>query len=59
MTFAVAVGACNVEQADATSGIPSWSIVEERLARGWKRAAVTLDLAAWSWDEDSGVWRGE
>jgi sugar/nucleoside kinase (ribokinase family) len=56
---AVAVGAFNVEQADATSGIPPWPAVEEKIGRGWKRAKVTLNLDAWSWDEDSGVWRGE
>jgi sugar/nucleoside kinase (ribokinase family) len=59
LTFAVAVGACNVEQADATSGIPLWSTVVERIRRGWKRVEVVLDLEGWSWDADSGVWRGE
>lgn len=59
LTAAVAVGASNVEQADATSGIPPWSRVQERIARGWKRADMTLDLRTWSWDEEGGVWRGE
>jgi sugar/nucleoside kinase (ribokinase family) len=59
MTFAVAVGACNVERTDATSGIPLWSTVVERIRRGWKRVEVVLDLEGWSWDADSGVWRGE
>jgi len=53
----VAVGACNVEQADATSGIPPWSAVQERIARRWQRASTAVNLDTWSWDEDSGVWR--
>ncbi|MGO4542448.1 carbohydrate kinase family protein [Paenibacillus sp. 2TAB19] len=32
---AVATGAHNVEQPDATSGIPSWKKVMERIAAGW------------------------
>jgi sugar/nucleoside kinase (ribokinase family) len=30
-----AVGACSVEQADATSGIPSWGEIEARMSMGW------------------------
>jgi sugar/nucleoside kinase (ribokinase family) len=37
MTSAVAVGACSVERADATSGVPSWSAVQERIRSGWER----------------------
>lgn len=33
--LASAVGACNVEAADATSGIRSYSAVQERFAAGW------------------------
>ncbi len=36
-TAATAVGACCVEAADATSGIPPWPEVAERLAAGWER----------------------
>jgi sugar/nucleoside kinase (ribokinase family) len=55
---AVAVGACNVEQADATSGIPDWSVVEERLQRGWPRLEpLVRTTPGWTWDQDSGVWR--
>ncbi len=33
--WACAVGACNVEAADATSGIRTWEETEQRLASGW------------------------
>jgi sugar/nucleoside kinase (ribokinase family) len=33
--MACAVGACNVEAADATSGVRSWAATEARLAAGW------------------------
>jgi sugar/nucleoside kinase (ribokinase family) len=33
--MACAVGACNVEAADASSGVRSWSATEMRLAAGW------------------------
>lgn len=35
MRWACAVGACNVESADATSGIRSWAETEARLATDW------------------------
>ncbi|RPJ59401.1 MAG: carbohydrate kinase family protein [Acidobacteria bacterium] len=57
---AVAVGACNVEQADATSGIPDWGVVEERLQQGWPRLEpLVRTTPGWTWDEDSGVWNSE
>ena len=59
MTAAVAVGACNVERADATSGIPHWSSVEERIRSGWSRRDVSCDLEGWRWDERSQIWRAE
>ncbi len=35
LQMACAVGACNVEAPDATSGIRSWDATRERLAGGW------------------------
>ncbi len=35
MTMALAVGACNVESADALSGIRSWSDTVSRVSAGW------------------------
>ncbi len=40
----LAVGACNVEAPDATSGVPAWSKVEARLAAGWNRLDKTVDF---------------
>jgi sugar/nucleoside kinase (ribokinase family) len=36
-TMAVAVGACSVEAADASSGVLPWAAVLDRVAAGWKR----------------------
>jgi sugar/nucleoside kinase (ribokinase family) len=58
MTAAVAVGACSVEAADATSGVPSWDKVQERIAEGWARHRTKLSLPGWEWDEKGGIWRG-
>ncbi len=54
-TSATAVGACSVEEADATSGIPGWRDVAARLAAGWPRLPLVLELAAatGSWRRDA------
>jgi sugar/nucleoside kinase (ribokinase family) len=59
MTAAVAVGACNVEAPDALSGIPAWSVVEQRLAGGWARRDTAVGLPGWRWDEKKQIWRSE
>lgn len=56
MTAATAVGACNVEQADATSGVPHWDVVQRRLAAGWPRRGVEMALPGWRHDESTGLW---
>ena len=33
--MACAVGACNAEQADATSGVRPWDETRQRIAAGW------------------------
>jgi sugar/nucleoside kinase (ribokinase family) len=45
-TAATAVGACSVEAADATSGIPVWSEVAARVDAGWARLPVGDALTA-------------
>ncbi|WAH37971.1 carbohydrate kinase family protein [Alicyclobacillus dauci] len=57
LTSAVAVGACSVEAADATSGIPSWKTIEARLSSGWKRHPVSFNSVHWT-ESESGVWKG-
>ncbi|MHB1630542.1 MAG: carbohydrate kinase family protein [Bacilli bacterium] len=58
LTRAVAVGACNVEAADAASGVQSWDAVEKRMQAGWKRRSVTMPLSGWNWDARRAVWAG-
>jgi sugar/nucleoside kinase (ribokinase family) len=57
---ACAVGACNVEAVDALSGIRSWPETAERIAAGWPRLPIALDLAeaGWHWDSTHEVWIG-
>lgn len=55
---AVAVGACSVEQVDASSGIPSWEQVQQRQHAGWARSPLHLALPTWAWDGASNIWRG-
>jgi sugar/nucleoside kinase (ribokinase family) len=42
MTAAVACGACNVEAADATSGVPTWEKLQTRINGGWQRKSGTI-----------------
>ncbi len=59
MTAAVAVGACNCEKADATSGIPDLSSVLARIDAGWNRLPTGVHLAReWKYLDSPGVWRG-
>lgn len=55
---AVAVGACSVEQMDATSGVPPWEAVQQRLRGGWARRSVAIPLPGWRWDDAVALWRG-
>jgi sugar/nucleoside kinase (ribokinase family) len=55
---AVGVGACSVEQADATSGVPTWTAVQQRLAAGWRQRPVVLALPGWRFDAQRGLWHG-
>jgi sugar/nucleoside kinase (ribokinase family) len=58
LTMAVAVGACNVEAADALSGIRTWEETSWRLVKGWERQPLQLDAPGWQFDPSSGLWRG-
>jgi len=39
---ATGAGACNVEQPDALSGIPSWNELQKRINSGWKKSIQIL-----------------
>jgi sugar/nucleoside kinase (ribokinase family) len=58
MIGAVAVGACNVEQADSVSGVRPWPEIQARIQAGWDRRAVTLDLPGWRQSAETGLWCG-
>ena len=55
---AVAAGACNVEYADAISGIPIWAALQQRIQTGWERLPVVIPLPGWRRDETCGLWVG-
>lgn len=58
ITSAVAAGACNVEAADATNGIPSWAEMQARIAADWKRRPVALSLPGWKHEIQQGIYIG-
>jgi sugar/nucleoside kinase (ribokinase family) len=58
MHTAVGVGACNVEQADATSGILPLAKLQERIHSGWSKRKMKLDLVGWVEAED-GLWENK
>jgi len=55
---AVAVGACSVEVADATSGIRPMAEIRERIEAGWDRRPSAVEAPGWTWNEAAGVWAG-
>lgn len=58
ITAAVAVGACNVEAADALSGIRPWDETSARVKSGWERLDACVQAAGWDWSEVDQVWVG-
>ncbi len=53
MTSAAA-GACNVEAADAISGIRTWKDTQARIRSGWAQNEITLP--GWSYDPRARLW---
>ena len=58
MTCAVGVGAFNVEEADATSGVPTWEALTARLSGDWARRETAAPGAGWQWREEDSLWVG-
>lgn len=58
ITAAVAVGACNVEAADALGGIRSWEETWERVHGGWARHELVLEAPGWRFNEQYYLWVG-
>ncbi len=59
LTFAVAVGACNVEAPDAFSGIRTWEETIQRINGGWERLPLEIKDAGWRFDSEKQVWYGQ
>jgi sugar/nucleoside kinase (ribokinase family) len=55
LNAAVAAGACNVEQPDAVSGIPTWEHLQQRIAAGWQKAVAQSPWSGWRWDAERGI----
>ncbi len=55
--MAAAVGACNVEAADALSGIRSWEETRARVAAGWAKHDLAIEARGWGFDECKQLWR--
>jgi sugar/nucleoside kinase (ribokinase family) len=58
LTAAVAVGACNVETADAVSGVRSWEETWRRVRNGWARRTLSIDASGWRFNEHHQMWVG-
>jgi len=56
ITAAVAVGACNVEGADALSGLCSWEETLLRIDRGWEKCPLEIEHPRWKWSEVNKLW---
>ena len=59
LTAAVAVGGCNVETPDALSGVRSWDETLRRIAEGWPRHRLDLQVPGWRFDDGHQLWVGE
>lgn len=53
---ATAVGAASVESPDATGGVPTWDAIQERLARGWAKHPLRINVGGWHADDAHRVW---
>lgn len=59
VTMAAAVGACNVEAADALSGILSWEETQARVEAGWPRQKLDFaGVPGWRFDSSRQLWLG-
>jgi sugar/nucleoside kinase (ribokinase family) len=59
VTMAAAVGACNVEAADAVSGIRSWEATLARVEARWPRQKLDFaGVPGWRFDPSRQLWLG-
>lgn len=59
LTFAVAVGACNVEAPDALGCIRTWDETMIRINSGWRKQALTLAEPGWQFDQADQIWENQ
>ena len=57
-TMACAVGACNVEAADALGGLMDWDATAGRVKAGWPRRSPQWPMRRWELLQTQGVWLG-
>jgi len=56
---AAAVGACNVEQADAASGLLPWEATQRRIQNGWARLPSGMEaVTGWRQNATTGILHG-
>jgi sugar/nucleoside kinase (ribokinase family) len=58
LTLATGAGACSVEQADASSGVPPWGDLLARIDAGWRVRNVELSLTGWHPATHRALWYG-
>jgi sugar/nucleoside kinase (ribokinase family) len=58
LMYACAVGACNVEAADAYSGLQTWEETKLRIKKGWRRLPTRINEKGWTLDPTSETWLG-
>lgn len=58
VTMAAAVGACNVEAADALGGLRSWGETTARVLAGWPRQELEFTTPGWRFDATRQLWLG-
>jgi sugar/nucleoside kinase (ribokinase family) len=58
VTAAVGVGACNVEAADALSGLRSWEDTLDRIEAGWVKLPLVFSPPGWT-TVGAGLWQNK
>lgn len=56
MLAATAAGAYNVESPHATADVPTWEALQARVAAGWPQRPVSLPLAGWRRQAETGLY---
>jgi sugar/nucleoside kinase (ribokinase family) len=57
MNAAIATGAYSISKEDATSGIPDWSRIEEKIVKPFNRLLLVKPEDSWFYLDKKGIWR--